>query len=64
VKDIPAASQRRVNELPRFVYRQLRIAVAALVLRLTARALGVPNHAVAQISEKDDTECSMFIVRS
>jgi hypothetical protein len=49
---------------PVFVYRQLRIAVAALVLRLTARALGAPNHTVAQISEKDDTECSMFIVRS
>jgi hypothetical protein len=38
--------------------------VAALILRLTVRALGAPNHTVAQISEKDDTECSMFIVRS
>jgi hypothetical protein len=64
VNDMPAASLRRANESPRFVYRQPRLSVAALGLRLTVRALGAPNHTVAQISEKDDTECSMFIVRS
>jgi hypothetical protein len=69
VNDRPAASLRRAKELPRLcfpvcVYRQLRTAVPALVLRLTVWALGAPNYTVAQISEKDVTECFMFIVRS